>query len=498
MELQTAIQKLEELEQKMYAYNAAFSAMMYDGDTVAPKASGDGRALAMSILAGESQKIMTAPEVGELLDYLAEHTEKLDEVKKRQVKELKEGYEQMTELSPEENMERVKLRTKAGEVWRKAKNENDFASFAPYLEKLLQYAKEDAARYDSTKAPLDALLDKYEKGLSMEYLDGFFAEIRRELIPLIQKISEKEEIDDSFLHRYYPAQQQREFAYYLMDVLGLDREVCILGEVEHPYTMGIHAKDVRITTHYKEHSVEDSMFSVIHEGGHAIYYLGVRDDLQYTCLFDGSSMSLHESQSRFYENMIGRSKEFVEFIYPKMQEIFREQLTDVTAEQFYRAINKVKPSLIRTQADEVTYALHVMVRYEIEKQLFAGTLEVKDIPGKWNELHKEYLGVEVPDDEQGCLQDSHWAGGMFGYFPSYALGSAYAAQMAREMSKEFSIAEKVKAGNLSAITKWLNEKVHQYGALLEPKEILENAVGGFEPSAYTEYLNKKYTEIYEL
>lgn len=498
MELKEAILKLDELEQKMYAYNAAFSAMMYDGDTVAPTESGDGRGLAMSILAGESQKLMTAPEVGELLDFLAEHTEELDEVKKRQVKELKEGYKHMTEISPEENMEQVKMRAKAGEVWRKAKNENNFELFRPYLEKLLEYAKKDAARHDSTKAPMDALLDKYEKGLSTEYLDGFFAEVRGELVPLIQKISEKEEIDDSFLHRYYPVEQQREFAYYLMDVIGLDKNVCILGEVEHPYTMGINAKDVRITTHYKEHSVEDSMFSVIHEGGHAIYYLGVREDLQYTCLFDGSSMSLHESQSRFYENMVGRSRAFVEYIYPKMQEIFKEQLSDVTSEQFYRAINKVKPSLIRTQADEVTYALHVMVRYEIEKQLFAGTLDVKDVPAKWNELYKEYLGVDVPNDEQGCLQDSHWAGGMFGYFPSYALGSAYAAQMAKEMEKEFLIQDCVREEHISDITKWLGERVHQYGALIDPKEILKIAIGEFDPKVYTEYLNKKYTEIYDL
>lgn len=496
MELKEALQQLEDLQKKLYAYGAASSALMFDGDTVAPTESGEGRYLAMGILAGESQKIITAPEVGEMLTYLSEHKEELDDVKKRQVKELKENYERMTEIPPEEHMEYVKLRSKAGEVWRTAKNNNDFESFRPYLEQLLEYAKKSAARYDSTKAPFDALLDKYEKGLSVEYLDGFFEEVRKSLVPLIQKISVKEKVDDSFLHKYYPIEQQKKFSEYLMDVLELDRKYCIIGEVEHPYTMGMNSKDVRITTHYKEHSVADSMFSVIHEGGHAIYYLGVRDDLQYTCLFDGSSMSLHESQSRFYENMIGRSKAFVEYIFPKMQEIFPEQLSDVTAEQYYRAINKVEPSLIRIQADEVTYSLHIMVRYEIEKQLFAGTLEVKDIPARWNELYKEYLGVEVPDDEHGCLQDSHWSGGMFGYFPSYALGSAYAAQMAKEMSKELDIADLVSNGRISAVTAWLKEKVHQYGALLDPDEVLEIAVGGFDPKAFTEYLEKKYTEIY--
>jgi len=210
------------------------------------------------------------------------------------------------------------------------------------------------------------------------------------------------------------------------------------------------------------------------------------------------SMGVHESQSRFYENLIGRSLPFIQAIFPKMQEFFPEQLGTVTAEQFYRAVNKAEPSLIRTEADELTYCLHVMVRYEIEKQLIGGTLEVKDVPAEWNRLYKEYLGVDVPDDKRGCLQDSHWSGGSFGYFPSYALGSAYGAQMLHNMEQDIDVWGPVSKGDLSGVSAWLTEKVHRFGGLLEPAQVIENACGKFDPSYYTDYLTKKYSELYGL
>ena len=209
-------------------------------------------------------------------------------------------------------------------------------------------------------------------------------------------------------------------------------------------------------------------------------------------------MGVHESQSRFYENLIGRSRPFIAHIFPKMQELFPEQLKDVTAEQMYRAVNKVEPSLIRTAADELTYCLHVLIRYEIEKQLIGGTLEVKDVPSVWNKLYKDYLGVDVPDDKHGCLQDSHWSSGAFGYFPSYALGSAYGAQMLQNMEKEMDVWGAVAQGDLSSVSNWLGEKIHQYGHLLEPAEIIKNACGTFDPTVYTDYLTRKYSELYGL
>lgn len=498
MELKQALEELETLQKKMYAYQCASSSLYLDSVTVAPKDTAQGRGVALSILAGESHKLFANQEVGELLDFLTEHSGELTLLQRRQVEELRRSWRQMFRIPAEEYMAYAQLTNEASDVWHKAKETNDFELFRPVLEQLVAFNRKFAGYYDDTKAPYDALLNEYERGVDMAYLDRFFAAIRERLVPVIRAIGEKEQPDDRFLHREYPVAQQRMFSDYLMEVLGLDRAHCAIGETEHPFTLEFNNQDVRITTHYDPHDVASSMYSVIHEGGHAKYELGIRDDVQYTCLAGGVSMGVHESQSRFYENLIGRSRPFIEAIFPKMREFFPEQLSDVTAEGFYRAVNKAQPSLIRIEADELTYCLHIMVRYEIEKQLIGGTLEVKDVPETWNRLYKEYLGVDVPDDRQGCLQDSHWSGGSFGYFPSYALGSAYGAQMLRNMEKEFDVWGPVSRGDLSQVSAWLGDKVHQYGGLLTPAEVVKNACGEFDPSIYTDYLVDKYSRLYGL
>ena len=498
MELQKAREELKLLQRKMYAYNMASSAIYLDAVTVAPKDTAEGRGIALSILAGESQKLFTAPEVCELLTFLSQHHDELSQEEQRQVEELMRQYRQLSLIPAEEYMEYAMLTNEAGDVWHKAKEESNFALFQPVLEKIFAYNRKFAGYYDKTKEPYDALLNEYERGLSMEYLDKFFGSVREKLVPLIHKIAGAEQINNDFVYRHYPIEAQRKFSEYLMEVLGMDRNHSTIGETEHPFTLNFNNKDVRITTNYQENNLIDSMYSVIHEGGHALYELGIRDDLQYTCLAGGVSMGVHESQSRFYENLIGRSRPFIEAIYPKMQELFPEQLKDVTAEQMYLAVNRVEPSLIRTEADQVTYCLHVMIRYEIEKAVIGGTLEVKDIPKQWNRLYKEYLGVEVPDDRRGCLQDSHWSGGMIGYFPSYALGSAYGVQMLHNMEADLDIWEDIAKGDLSKVTGWLKDKVHQFGGLLKPAEVIQNACGEFDPLVYTEYLVKKYSEIYHI
>lgn len=498
MEIKEALQELDLLQKKLYAYNCASSALYLDSVTVAPKDTAEGRGVALGILAGEQQKLLAAPETGELLDFLWENRDKLSETERREVEELRRRFDQMSRIPSDEYMEYARLTNEASDIWHRAKENSDFELFQPVLERLVEFNRKFAGYYDDTKKPYDALLNEYERGVDMEYLDSFFAEIREKLVPLIQEIGQAKQIDDSFLHRHYPVEAQRRFSDYLMEVLELDRNHCTIGETEHPFTLEFNNKDVRITTNYKEDCVADSMYSVIHEGGHAKYELGIRDDLQYTCLAGGVSMGVHESQSRFYENIIGRSREFVTAIFPKMQEFFPEQLKDVTAEQMYRAVNRVEPSLIRTEADELTYSLHVMIRYEIEKRLIDGSLEVRDVPETWNRLYKEYLDVDVPDDRRGCLQDSHWSGGAFGYFPSYALGSAYGAQMLKNMEQEIDVWGPAAQGDLSEVSKWLKDKIHQYGSLMEPADVVKNACGVFDPSAYTDYLTKKYRELYRL
>ena len=498
MELNTALEQLALLQKKMYAYNVASSSIYLDAVTVAPSDTAAGRGEALGVLAGESHKLFTDPAVGELLAFLNEHKEELTHLQRRQVEELTRSYRQLSLIPAEESMEYAMLTNEADAVWHKAKEKNDFASFCPLLEKMFAFNRKFAGYYDPNKAPYDALLNEYERGTTMEYLDQFFGSVREKLVPVIHAIGEKEQIDDSFLHRHYPVEAQRKFSDYLMEVLGLDRTHCTIGETEHPFTLNFNNKDVRITTNYQENDLAASMYSVIHEGGHAMYELNICDEVQYTCLAGGVSMGVHESQSRFYENIIGRSRPFIYAIFPQVQAFFPEQLGDVTAEQFYRAVNKAQPSLIRTMADEITYPLHVMIRYEIEKAVIAGKLEVRDIPAEWNRLYKEYLGVDVPDDTHGCLQDSHWSGGLIGYFPSYALGSAYGAQMLQNMEKDVDVWSSVARGDLSPVTEWLKEKVHKFGSSLQPADVIANACGKVDPTIYTDYLVKKYTDLYNL
>ena len=305
-------------------------------------------------------------------------------------------------------------------------------------------------------------------------------------------------MDDSIRFGSFSEEKQRELAYYLMKTIGLDLDHVGLSTTEHPFTtsLGSH-HDERITTHYFENDFVCSMYSVVHEGGHALYDTGSDDSLAYTVLDGGVSMSIHESQSRFYENIIGRSRAFCNLIFPKLRELFPDEMKGRSAEELYRAVNKVEPSLIRTEADEVTYSLHIMVRYELEKRIFAGELEVKDLPAEWNRLYKEYLGIDVPDDKHGVLQDTHWSGGMVGYFPSYALGNAYGAQFLSRMRESVDVDKCIEAGDLDAVNAWNRENIWKHGHLYTPAQLLSRVLGGaFDPQYYIDYLTAKVKDVY--
>ena len=497
--VEQAVAELKQLQQTQAAYNHAIGVLYHDAGTVAPSDSWEGRGKTMEILSKVIYELTTADKNRELFRFLLENKEQLDAQTLREVEVLKKACDQMFKIPAEEYVAYSVLLNDAQNIWEKAKNEDDFASFAPCLEKIVEYNRKFAGYYDPDKLPYDALLNEYEEGMNMETLDDFFAQLRSVSVPLITKVQQAKPIDDSFVFRNYPVAKQREFSDYLMEVMGLDRSHCGIAESEHPYTTNFNNKDVRITTHYHEDNLVSSMFSVIHEGGHALYELGADDCYNYTALSGGVSMGIHESQSRFYENLIGRSRAFVHAIFPKIKEFFPEQLADVDEEMFYRAINKAEPSLIRTEADELTYALHVMVRYEIEKQLIGGTLTVKDVPAEWNRLYKEYLGVDVPNDRQGCLQDSHWSGGSIGYFPSYALGSAYGAQMLSKMREDIGdIYADVANGDLSKVTAWLKEKIHRHASFKKPDALFEEICGKFDAKFYTDYLTEKFSELYNL
>lgn len=494
-----ALEAFKRLQKTLAAYNHVMGVTYLDAATTAPKGSYTGRGETMGVLSQITYDLIASEDNAELISVLEENAIMLDPQTARELEEFKKQYQQLHRIPAEEYVAFNVLLNEAQNIWEEAKAANDFPMFAPYLEKIVAYNRKFAEYYDASKLPYDALLNEYEEGLDMQTLDAFFAKLRQTIVPLIHKIQGKQQIQDSFLYLHYPIGLQRIFSDYLMEVMGLDRKYCAIAESEHPFTTNFNNHDVRITTHYYENALASSMYSVIHEGGHALYELGCDDRYNGSFLAGGVSMGIHESQSRFYENIIGRSSAFIDLIFPKLQELFPGQLGGVTAEQFYKAVNKAEPSLIRTEADELTYALHVMVRYEIEKRLIDGSLAVKDVPEMWNALYKQYLGVDVPDDTRGCLQDSHWSGGSIGYFPSYALGSAYGPQLLHIMEQELGCVENLVAdGKLCFVTQWLREHIHRHAGFIKPTKLFESICGKFDAEYYTDYLTEKFTAIYDL
>lgn len=497
--VENAVSALKDLESTMAAYNHVMGVLYHDGATVAPKAAAKGRGETTGVLSGITYQLIADPKNGELLSYLEENRDQLDRQTYRELELARKQYDQLFRIPKEEYVAFNVLVNDAQDAWEDAKNNNDFGLFAPYLEKIVSYNRKFAGYYNPEMSPYDALLNEYEEGLTTEVLDQFFHKLRETIVPLVAAIQKAERINDSFLYKHYPIDKQREFSDYLMQVLQIDRDCCGIAESEHPYTINFNPCDVRITTHYYENALASSMYSVIHEGGHAIYELSCDPRYNNTFLSGGVSMGIHESQSRFFENLIGRSQSFITYIFPKLQELFPEQLKDITAQDFYRAVNKAEPSLIRTEADELTYCLHIMVRYELEKKLIDGSLQVADLPAEWNRLYREYLGVDVPDDTRGCLQDSHWSGGSIGYFPSYALGSAYGPQIYKQMEKQIGNVDALLAkGDLVPVKNWLREQIHQHASFYKSNDLFSRVCGTFDPSHYTEYLEKKYKEIYNI
>ncbi len=498
MELETACARLQELQEKMSAYEHAMTLLNYDGDTTAPRGTGENRAHTMGIFSGVMYNLATGEETVSLLEELDSRKAELSDREKRTVELMLKDIRFMQKIPMEEFIAWQKLIVESSDVWHRAKEESDFAAFEPYLEKIVE-GKIRFARYaEPEKDPYDFWLNEYEPGINREICDRFFSLLRERLVPLIRACGEKPQLSDACIKGDFPEAGQEKLALWLMEKIGLDPDHVGLSTTEHPFTtsLGSHL-DTRITTHYYREDVSYSMFSVIHEGGHALYETGCDRDLVWTALDGGVSMGIHESQSRFYENILGRSAGFCRFVFPKLRELFPEQMKGYTAEDFYRAVNRVQPSLIRTEADEVTYSLHVMIRYELEKQLMDGNLKVHDLPEAWNRMYREYLGIDVPDDRHGVLQDSHWSSGSIGYFPSYALGSAYGAQFLARMKETVDVDSAVEKGDFAPMNAWNREHIWHYGQLLTPEQILERAAGGaFDPAYYLDYLEGKCRELY--
>ncbi|MBQ8263219.1 MAG: carboxypeptidase M32 [Oscillospiraceae bacterium] len=498
MTIDTAKTALRELQAKQAAYGHAMALINYDGSTTAPKATAANRAQTMSILGAENYRLATGQETVELLEFLDAHRDELDAQEARCTELLLKGIRQLQKIPMDQYIELQKLMVEADALWHEAKDTNNWPIFAPVLEKVFDFHKRIAAWVAPEKDPYDYWLNEFEEGLTKEKCEVFFSTLRSRIVPLIEKVQAAPQLDNSMLSGDFPAWKQEKLAYWLMETIGLDLGHVGLATTEHPFTtsLGSHF-DERITTKYHPDSFYPAMFSVIHEGGHALYDTGSADELAYTAADGGVSMGIHESQSRFYENILGRSRAFCSLVFPKLQELFPAEMEGHTAEDLYKAVNRSEPGLIRIESDELSYALHIMVRFEMEKRYFAGELAVADFPEAWNALYKEYLGVDVPDDSHGVLQDSHWSIGAIGYFPSYALGSAYGAQFLRKMRESVDVDGCIARGDFGPINEWNREHIWRHGSMLTPAEVFANATGEeFDPNVFCDYLEQKFGELY--
>lgn len=498
MELEKQVRELKDYQKKLHGYTHVSSLLMYDGATSMPCGGSAAMGDTMELIAGEIHSLNVNPQVGELLEALYARREELDFQTRREVEELREQRQKQEKVPKEAVMEAEKAANAGRHYWQKAKAASDFSVFKPYLENMVAIRRRYAEYIKPGADTYDTLLNEFEKGCSQSMLDPLFDLLGAKLTPVLRTITEQgRQPDTSFLKNTFSIPEQKALSDYLMDVMGIDKSRCVLRESEHPFTVDFSRDDVRITTKYFEDDLLSNAFSVIHESGHAMYELNVAPELQLSCTGHGATTAIHESQSRLWENYIARSRSFCDLIYPKVTELFPAQMSGIDQETFWRAVNVAKPSLIRTDADELTYPFHVLVRYELEKALFAGELTVEDLPSAWNELYKKYLGIDVPDDAHGVLQDMHWADGAFGYFPSYALGTAYSAQFMSALQKSVDVDGCINRGDLGPVREWLTDKIYRHGMLLTADELLREATGeSFDPNYYISYLTKKYTGLY--
>lgn len=486
---------------EMNQYEHVVTLLYWDMKTNAPKLGQEAHIEALTHFSTKSFAMSTADELGEMLDGLAEASEfaALDATWQFIVRRMKRDFDRNKRIPTAVYETFVRAQAESGNAWEEAKNASDFSVFAPHLKKMVELTKEIAGYTDPGVETYDALLNQYEEGMDSATIDRLFGELKQELIPLVQQILAKPQPDDTAFHAYADPDAQKKVQWMLLDYIGFRQDAGAVGETEHPFTLNFSSKDVRVTNHYYETEPLSAMFSAIHEGGHGIFEQNVNPEYDNTVAGSCCYMGIHESQSRFYENILGRNKNFWLPIYDKLGELL-PQFREISLDDFYREINHVRNSFIRTEADEVTYCFHIILRYEMEKAIFRDGVSVEELPALWNQKMQEYLQITPKNDAEGILQDMHWSDGSFGYFPSYLLGSIYDGMYLDTMEAELGSVDRLLAeGRIAEITKWLNEKIHWYGSTRTPKEVIE-AVCGQKVSAepLVRYFKKKYQEVYQL
>lgn len=494
-QLKTILAEVTDLE------NVA-SLLGWDQQTYMPPGSAEGRGYQLSTLQTLAHTKFTSNEVGKLLDDLEPYTEELDPDSDvaRLIKVTRRDYEKEVKVPVEWVSEFARVTTIAHHAWEEARAEDNFNKFRPHLEKIVELRRSYADFFAPYDHVYDPLLDDFEPGLKTADVQAIFNALRPQQVVLIQAISERPKLDNSFIHHTFDEHKQWDFGVEVITGFGYDWKRGRQDKSAHPFTSSFGIDDVRITTRIAANDIGSGLFSTMHESGHALYELGVDHTLARTPLAGGASLAIHESQSRMYENLIGRSLPFWEYYYPRLQEFFPSQLGDIDLEKFYKGINKVEPSLIRVESDEATYNLHIMLRLELEISLMDGSLTVKDLPEAWNTRMEEYLGVVPPNDADGVLQDVHWSSGMIGYFSTYALGNLISFQLWERINADIpDLTDQIRRGEFAALLGWLRDHIHRHGAKFEPQELVQRVTGSkIDPEPYMRYLQTKYGKIYGL
>jgi len=478
---------------KLADINYTSAVLQWDQEVNMPEAGAELRAQQLATLAGIAHDLGISEELGKLLIEM-EQDESLDDKQRRNVRESLRNYRDRKKYTTEFVMEMSRTVSESFQLWQQARTKNDFSLFAPALQKIVDLKLKECELLGYTEHPYDALLNQYEPGLTTRRVRTLFEDVRAQLVPFVKEVIDAGSVDTEFLRLQYDKKTQWEYGLQLLKQMGYDFSAGRQDLSTHPFTTNFNSRDVRVTTRINENDLSEMIWSCIHEGGHALYEQGLPYEDYGLPSGEYMSLGIHESQSRLWENNVGRSLIYWKYNYPDLQNLFPQQLGNISLEHFYKAINQVQPSLIRTSADELTYHLHILIRFEIETGLMEKKYKVEDLPEIWNSKYSEYLGLKVPDASHGVLQDVHWSHGSFGYFPTYSLGSFYAAQFYRQAQTEVeALDQSISEGNTAPLLAWLREKIHRHGRIFHSEELCEMITGRkLDFNAFMEYARNKY------
>jgi len=518
----TPFDKLRQIDKELILLEHTSALLQWDQETGMPSQAIEERSDQIALMQGLAHDRLTSSEVGDLIE------QAWDKVKlgpggegnsvsddpgpggpglppeedpqffnRAFLRVFRRNYDRAVKIPRRLVTETAQTTSRAQAAWIKAREADDFTLFQPHMEKILSLTLEKAEALGYPEQPYDALLDEFEPGMPTSRVEEVFSDLKTELAPLVTRITSAQKADDSFRSRGYPAAEQKKFSLHLLQQMGYDFYRGRLDESAHPFTTSLGGNDVRVTTRYHEDDLFSAIFGTIHEGGHGLYELGIDSAYHGTCVGEGTSLGIHESQSRTWENLIGRSLPFWKRFFPELKRRFPEQLKDIDADTFGRAVNRVQPSLIRIEADEVTYSLHVILRFELELALVNHKIEVKDLPDAWNDLMEQLIGIRPPSDADGVLQDVHWSMGAIGYFPTYALGNLYGAQFLNKMKQDLSDVDAlIENGDLLSIRKWQKEHIHRFGSVYTAPELIQKVTGeSLNPRFFIDYLEKKFSRL---